>query len=98
MNKRLALALPLVLLLGCSTPPSPPEPAASWVQYVPPPEVSIELPLEERRDYDGDGAAFCHLGTSCMAMDPRPFEACLVSGTKRCIDKATEPLLVVDPP
>jgi hypothetical protein len=37
----------------------------------------------------------CQLGTTCMALDPRPFELCLV-GTKHCSEKVTEPLLVVD--
>jgi hypothetical protein len=88
--------MPLILL-GCSTPTSVPEPPAFGVQQVPPPEFSRDLPLEPRRGYDDHGAAFCHLGTSCIAMDPRPFEPCLVEGTKRCVDKATEPLLVAEP-
>jgi hypothetical protein len=39
----------------------------------------------------------CKLGTSCLAMDPRPFEPCLLS-TKHCSDKAAEPLLVAPAP
>src|SRR5262245_41628356 len=38
----------------------------------------------------------CKLGQSCMALDERPFENCLVS-TKRCADKIKEPLLVEGP-
>jgi hypothetical protein len=38
----------------------------------------------------------CKLGQSCMAMDERPFELCLV-GTTRCTDKIKEPLLVDGP-
>jgi hypothetical protein len=60
---------------------------------VPPPEVSIDLPLEPdppRGELKGE---FCKLGRSCMALDPRPFEPCLVE-TRRCADKITEPLLV----
>jgi hypothetical protein len=97
MNRRFGFALPLVLLVGCSTPPDAPEPPESWVQQVPPPEFSRDLPLEPRRGHDDHGATFCHLGTSCMTMDPRPFEPCLVEGTRRCVDKATEPLLVTEP-
>lgn len=95
MNRRFAFALPLVVLLGCSTPPSAPAPAAFWVQQVPPPDFQRDLPLEPPREYRGDVRGhFCLLGTSCVELDPRPFEACLVSGAKLCLDKAREPLLV----
>ena len=36
----------------------------------------------------------CQLGKSCLAMDPRPFEICLLGGNKRCGDKMAEPLQV----
>jgi hypothetical protein len=38
----------------------------------------------------------CHLGTTCLEMDPRPFEPCLLS-TKLCGDKASEPIQVAPP-
>ena len=89
MNKRLtAVFVPMLGLLGCSTPP--PEPALVAVEP-PPPEVSVELPLEPPAV-----GHICKLGESCLELDPRPFEACLV-GTKHCVDKAVEPLLVDGP-
>ena len=89
MNKILAAAfVPMLGLLGCSTPP--PEPVLE-VLSPPPPEVSVDLPLEE----PVVGYA-CQLGKSCLELDPRPFEACLV-GTKHCVDKATESVEVQGP-
>lgn len=93
--KRIAIALPLALLLGCSTPPNPsPAPGSTSfvfaIEQIPPPEFQQDLPLEQAQ------GNFCQLGRSCMAMDPRPFEACLVGGAKRCADKIREPLLVSD--
>jgi hypothetical protein len=41
------------------------------------------------------GFKACQLGTSCLTLDPRPFELCLLDST-HCADKVTEPLLVVD--
>jgi hypothetical protein len=41
-------------------------------------------------------ARVCKLGASCMELDPRPFEACLV-GTKHCVDKAAELMEVTAP-
>lgn len=58
-----------------------------------PTEFSRPLPLEPKQLSPG----FCQLGTSCMAMDARPFEPCLLS-TKHCSDKAAEPMLVAPPP
>jgi hypothetical protein len=47
---------------------------------IPPPEVSIELPLEE-----APRSAICRLGSShsCLEADPRPFEPCLAT-SKEC--------------
>lgn len=59
---------------------------------VPPPEVSIDLPLEVD---EKARPKFCQLGTSCLALDPRPFEACLLS-TRHC-EKTAELLQVRDP-
>jgi len=86
-------AAALAALLACSTPQSV-VPVAADPTAVPPPELSFDLPLEE----PGPASAptFCKLGTTCLAMDPRPFEPCLLS-TKDCLDKATEPLLVGEP-
>ena len=83
----------LAALLACST-PQPVAPVAAAPTSVPPPEISFDLPLEVPGPESPP--TFCKLGTTCLAMDPRPFEPCLLS-TKTCRDKATEPLLVGQP-
>jgi hypothetical protein len=83
----------LAALLACSTPQSV-APIADAPTPVPPPEISFSLPLEEPEPESLP--TFCTLGTTCLAMDPRPFEPCLLSA-KNCRDKATEPLLVGQP-
>ena len=75
----------LIALTGCSTPP--PGIAAD----LPPPTFSRDLPLEPP-----PVSRVCKLGTSCLAMDPRPFEACLV-GTRLCVDKAADSIEVAAP-
>ncbi|HEY6124560.1 MAG TPA: hypothetical protein VIV63_07900 [Steroidobacteraceae bacterium] len=82
------LAVPAAML-GCSTSkptPSVQTEAIEWrsTQLIPPP------PAMEPR------GQFCLLGTTCLAMDPRPFEPCLLS-TKHCGDKAREPMEVAPP-
>lgn len=86
----------LAVLLGCSTsktaspvqaaPPSVPPPLIEWrnSQLIPRPPA-MEPPGQ-----------FCLLGTTCLAMDPRPFEPCLLS-SKHCKDKAAEPMQVAPP-
>ena len=86
-------AAALAALLGCST-PQPVAPVTADPTPVPPPEISFDLPLEVPGPESSP--TFCKLGTTCLAMDPRPFEPCLLS-TKDCRDKATEPLLVGEP-
>lgn len=97
MNTKASIAFVAALLamLGCSTPqPASPVAAVPPEPAVPAPEISIDLPLEE--PMPAPFGRVCKLGTSCLAMDPRPFEPCLLS-TKNCRDKATEPLLVEQP-
>ena len=81
-------ALAAAALLGCSTPSAPPTPPPMlewrYSQLVPPPPAT-EPPGQ-----------FCLLGTTCLAMDPRPFEPCLLS-SKHCKDKAAEPMQVAPP-
>jgi len=90
MNTKIAIALALISLLGCST---------SQRVQTPPPEISRPLRLDSVPIAPPVVIAgrICKLGTSCLAMDPRPFEPCLLS-TKHCSDKATEPLLVAPAP
>lgn len=93
MNAKVFAALLFVAtatLLGCSTP------APEQVVDIPPPEVQIDLPLERSPPSEMVVGRACQLGTSCLDLDPRPFEACLV-GTKHCVDKALEPVTVQTP-
>ena len=81
-------------LLGCSTPkPVTPVTAAPPVLV---PELQYDLPLEQPDPGRVPFGKVCKLSTSCIAMDPRPFEPCLLS-TKDCRDKAAEPLQVEQP-
>jgi hypothetical protein len=101
MNTRIAIAFAaLASLLGCSTPhtaqTTQPQPTT------PPPSLSDLAP--RYKFHEGQlvpqvliPPQICKLGTSCLAMDPRPFEPCLLS-TKHCSDKAVEPLLVAPAP
>ena len=93
MNHRMAMipfAAALLLVASCATPYEKPYVAARKIA-VPPPQLSMDLPLESR----GESAPrFCQLGTSCRSMDPRPFAACLLA-TGRC-PAESEPLLVTE--
>ena len=101
------IALSLVLL-GCSTPAPEevevaPQPVAQLVplpnlEALPPGTPRFELPNEFNAPKGPDVIVgrVCRLGTSCLALDPRPFEPCLV-GTKHCRDKAHEPVEVQGP-
>jgi hypothetical protein len=99
MNTKSAISIiMLASLLACSTPHT--------VQTATPTSVELPLlaPLQEYAIRDGQlvprvllPGRLCQLGTSCLAMDPRPFEPCLLS-TKHCSDKAVEPLLVAPAP
>jgi hypothetical protein len=92
MNARLATVFTLTALslLGCSTPP-PPAPVAvtpvAQLEPLPPLVIQKDLPLEPPLAM---GGRVCKLGTSCLAMDERSFEVCLVGGTKHCVDKGVE--------
>lgn len=81
-------------LIACTTPTPPADPPADPPRVaIPPPEFQRDLPLEPPAMIHG---RVCQLGTTCLALDPRPFEACLV-GTRHCADKAREPLPVGAP-
>jgi hypothetical protein len=96
----LLTTLAAVTALSCSTP------TPQVIDTVPPPEVDLPLPLEpyasrlpnQPPPLDPNLVGkMCQLGTSCLALDSRPFEVCLLGTQKRCTDKATEPLLVENP-
>jgi hypothetical protein len=86
-----AFALTSLLMLACSTPAPPTAAVAnSVVQLEPLPNplvIQKDLPLEPPPSPMG---RVCKLGTSCLALDERPFEVCLVGGAKRCVDKGVE--------
>jgi hypothetical protein len=98
MNSRSLIgfvALTLAVLLGCSTsktastiqaaPPSVPSQPPLVIEWRNPPQSAVEPPGQ-----------FCLLGTTCLAMDPRPFEPCLLS-SRHCKDKPAEPMQVAPP-
>ena len=58
----------------------------------PPPE-----PGSPWRDPALAAGKVCRLGTSCLEMDSRPFELCLLGTNKHCGDKVRESLLVENP-
>lgn len=99
----LAVATFAITMLGCSSArveSSAPatavandrQPFATTVRVAGPPQVQpFQLPPLPQQDFKA-----CKLGQSCMAMDERPFELCLVS-SKRCADKIKEPILVDRP-
>lgn len=89
MNAKVSMLLTAVWLAGCSTQPAlPPATSAAitpfnYLRPVPEGELKQSVPRA------------CQLGASCLTMDPRPFEACLLSTTKSCADKGAEALRVV---
>jgi hypothetical protein len=81
---------------GCSTPPVAEKAEPIFVSAPLAPPV-YKLPDDGRfQDPPLVFGRLCQLGTSCLSLDPRPFEPCLLS-TKPCTDKAVEPLLVAPP-
>ena len=83
-------------LLGCNT--SQIEPVSIGATSIAMPaahpmmEFETAIPgFDERREIQL--GQFCYLGTTCLTMDPRPFEVCLL-GSNRCSDKLREPILV----
>jgi hypothetical protein len=91
MRIRIALLALLASRLAASADPAPAAPARPLPGSSPPVWVQV-LPLAPDRppafppQLNEGPARLCKLGTSCLALDARPFEACLV-GTKRCPDK-----------
>jgi len=88
--KSISLLATSLCLLACSTPQ--PQEEMARVE-VPPPDIQRDLPLEQPPQALG---RVCKLGTSCLDLDPRPFELCLVSA-KHCVDKALEPIPATTP-
>jgi hypothetical protein len=83
-------------LAGCSTPPAAEKAEPIFVSAPLAPPI-YKLPDDGRFPHAPlVFGRLCQLGTSCLSLDPRPFEPCLLS-TKPCTDKAVEPLLVAPP-
>ena len=88
-------ATSLAGLLGCSTPQTAAPPMMIYSVLSPTPEYELRDGEVVPKSLQPFGRV-CKLGTSCLALDPRPFEPCLLS-TKKCSDKAVEPTLVAPP-
>ncbi len=82
------LSMASICLLGCSTSPPAPVPVVEPLTFALPLEPPHQDPLAGR---------VCQLGTSCLELDPRPFEMCLLATHKHCGEKVTETLLAVNP-
>jgi hypothetical protein len=95
---RFVLGAP-VLLLGCTTQDQAPSAVGYAPGAHPLPQIARYEPMPRPHSYRGETFAghICKLGTSCMDLDPRPFEPCLIT-TTRCTDKAGDSLLVDTPP
>jgi hypothetical protein len=85
-------------LMACTMRADPEEAAPAGVA-VPPPEVSIDLPLERAAPRDPDTPHACLLSTtkSCMELDSRKFEPCLAD-TADCMDKGEGGIIPLDTP
>jgi hypothetical protein len=91
MNAKVSILLTAICLTGCSAQPQLPNSAPLRASEGKPLNYSVPVPQDELQK---PGPKACLLGTSCLTMDPRPFEACLVSA-KSCGDKGAELLRVV---
>jgi hypothetical protein len=81
---------------GCTTDPATGHPDPLRVD-IPPPEISIELPLERNPPPTYARAQACLLSTkqACTELDPRPFEPCLATSVN-CIDKGSGGVIPLD--
>jgi hypothetical protein len=100
IRARLLTSIALLIVAGCSTPPPPVVEVLPVAVDVPAPQpqpgyITPEGDHVPRRPEDVIGRV-CQLGTSCLTMDSRPFEVCLL-GARNCSDKVREPLLVDNP-
>ena len=85
-------------LLGCSTASAPsPKVAAHPAPLTLTGAVTLSTQPTYQSAPQSDSKQglprFCRLGTTCLSMDPRPFELCYLSD-KSCGDKLAETLLV----
>jgi hypothetical protein len=99
MNTRALIAsltaASLAGLLGCSTPKTAAPPMTIYSVPIPAPEYELRDGQLIPKSMQPFGQ-ICKLGTSCLSLDSRPFEPCLLSTTK-CSDKGVEPILVAPP-
>jgi len=99
MRIRIALLALSLSRLAASADPAPAPPARLSTAAGPPIVVQVlPLPLDRRWGFPPDlnegPAQLCKLGTSCLTLDPRPFETCLL-GTTRCPEKMASVRMVV---
>ncbi len=76
-------------MMSCTTEPDLNQ-AYPTADSIPPPEISIDLPLERETPRQYPPARACLLGStgSCLDLDSRSFEPCLV-GSKVCETEGT---------
>ena len=83
MVAKIAVRCAGITLAGLMSCTSDPDVGAVYpaLEPIPPPEISIDLPLERETPPQDPPARACLLGSSgtCMEMDSRPFEPCLVT-------------------
>ena len=89
----------LTVMLGCSTSKPVPEIEAVSSDLLPPAgiESGYYAQLIPPQPLTESPGRVCLLGTTCLSMDQRPFEPCLLS-TRHCRDKAAEAMQVAPPP
>lgn len=100
---RIAASTALFVVLGCSIASEPVQQKAGHhrlgIENKDRARAYLLYEIFERQpEFPHDPSTFsaCQLGTSCLALDPRPFELCLVSGNK-CADKLEPPIQVKKP-
>ena len=106
MNRdaRIAASTALFVVLGCSIASEPAKVRTAGhhrlgVENLARAHAYVLYEVYERQpEFPHDPAVFtaCQLGTSCLALDPRPFELCLV-GSNKCADKLEPPIQVKKP-
>ena len=77
----LRLALIVTVVAGCSTPsPQPAAPSKPGMSAATQMVFYSQPYTQPDPGPDLKAPQFCHLGDDCMALDSRPFAACLVDG------------------
>ena len=89
MNNKVPILVAVVMIAGCGTPARTPVAIRQ-------PDLSNYFEFWREPPSHMPQARLCLLGTSCLDMDSRPFEVCLLGGTS-CSDKLAEVMQVERP-